>query len=93
MHGVENLQGGPASTLTSRHMLEIQYDETMGVSFLAGQSNTISPRAAGNVGAVNTDICCSAPLADQTLTLRRASIDIVDVSVRRVATLWLVRQC
>ena len=63
----------------------------MGIGLLARQSDTVSASTTCHVGVVNTDICRPITLADQTLTSGRALIDIVDISVRWVAVLWLVR--
>ncbi len=71
-------------------MLKIQNDKTPSVGLLARQSDTISAAAACNVGVVDTNVCCAISLADQTLTLRRAFVDIIDVSVRRIAALYSV---
>lgn len=70
-------------------MLEIQHDKTTGVGLLARQSDTVTSPTISNIGVVNTDVCCSISLADQTLTLGPVLIDIIDVSVRWIVALFV----
>lgn len=64
----------------------------MSVGLPARQTDTVPASTACNVGVVNTNVCPSVSLADQTLILGRALIDIVDVSVGRIVALCFVRR-
>ena len=90
VYGLDS-QGRPTSTLTSRHMLEIQNDKAMSVRLFARQSDTVTSSTACNFGVINTNVCCSISLADQSLTFGLASIDIIDVSVRWIIALSLCK--
>ena len=80
-------QGRPATTLTTRHMLEIKNDKTMSVCLLARQSNTVSPSSPGNIGRVNANNIRAISLVNQSSSLSIVPIEIVHIAMSGIVTL------
>ena len=81
-----NLQGGPGTTNTARHMVQIQNHQAMIVCAGALQSHTLSARLAGGVVGVNTNIN-GVTRINEAATASSGSVDVAHIAIGRVLVL------
>ena len=82
-----DLQGGPSTANTARHMLQIQNHQSMGVGFGARDANTLTTGAASCVLGVDTDVHRVPRSADQSTTASSRAVDVAHIAVSGICAL------
>ena len=83
----ENIQCRPGTADATGHVLQIQNHQTLIVSVGAGQTNTVTARAAGHIGVVNANVDGTTRSANQAIAGGRRLVDIVHVTFGGVRVL------
>lgn len=84
-----DLQRRPTTANATGHVRQIEDEETMRVAGSASQTHTLSAATTGDIRRIDADVDTVRGRVDQTLTLSRALIDVVDIAVGGITALTI----
>lgn len=68
-------------------MRKVQNKQTVRISLITSETDTLTTAAGGNVGIIDTNVSLAALSTNQTGALRSALVNIIDIAVGWITSL------